>query len=452
MLGLSSSSPQLLRLLSLAFLPLFYVASFCEVALAGPPIEIRFAAAVVSYKKNFQANQPFDSWYETAGYDMLWRGRVFNNIFAGTEKRVLAGAGKTQNVYKIGGGSCSGTLSPDASLAPVPKVTEVVNGKVKMTIELPHFAANVGLRGFLMDDNQPEQSTCRTATAGVASATCFDPTPRDCYTLEGKIEPGFPTPSDALPLTRYQVHQERAYIEFLDSNPNRTIPFAYSLTDTLYDDKGAVTNIIKIVWTGIFSVSSVINQGAPTPLDPFSLLGFDPNQFTLPPNVTPPNGDPFGGSGGPPTAIRLWIKASALVGLYFVNSLQAVSALPVAVPALAANASSGALGTFDASSGVAILDAEALGAAPADGTLQMRVKAVSPAAARDFKLRVPRTTVKNVLTKGGRSSIQFSLDAGTRRLLEKGSAAKLFIAAKFTPKNGGKPVTFSAKYNIKRRQ
>ena len=43
---------------------------------ASPNVEIRFTAAVYAYKKNYQDNQPFDSYNESAAYDVIWRGKL----------------------------------------------------------------------------------------------------------------------------------------------------------------------------------------------------------------------------------------------------------------------------------------------------------------------------------------------------------------------------------------
>lgn len=428
-------------------------------ALAGPPIEIRFSAAIVLTRSNFQHNQPFDSNVESAGYDIIWRGRVFNQSFQNSSPPlVLFGKGQARNIYKIGGGTCNGNLDYAPEYAPIlPVISENSGGVVKMSIVLPHLANNTGLTAMIMDKGQPELSACRTANGGLFSSICFNPT-RDCYTLDGSISPGFPTPSDSNKLNKFMANAERAYFEFNDNSPSSSIPFSYTATEHVFDHTGKETDFIKIVWSGFLTISTSVGSGAPGPVDPFTFFGFDPGSFSGPvPDALPPQGNPHKGGADPDFDVRElnnWMKDLGKAAQTFVNTLQSWFGGAFARPALAASVNISSnnqlIGAFDVDAGLATLSGVQV--PPASGVLQMAFKLKTKKAAKGFVLKVPKKALQNQLVKSRGSALGFAVDKAARRMLEKGQAARAFFSAKFTSADGKRKIEKRFKFGLKKRK
>jgi len=440
--------------------PLFFVLSLLfyfnpDLALAGPPIEIRFSAAIVLTQSNFQHNQPFESKIESAGYDIIWRGRIFGTAFQNGGPIVLMGKGQTKNNYKIGGGSCTGTLSVAPEYASLQPAIWQNNGTVKMSITLPHLAANTGLHAMIMDKNQPEQSTCRTANGQLFSAVCYTPNPVDCYTLDGSISPGFVSPGgDATKLGKFFNHNQDAYFEFNDNSPNTSIPFSYTATQHVFDSNGFETDFIKIVWAGYLTISTSVGKSNPGPFDPFNFFEFDPNTLSGPPTdpIIPDN--PFKGSKDPGfdvSEVTGWMKDLGKSAQNFIKGLQGIfGKAKTAAASLEVNGTGGSLGTYDHDTGAAILSA--FNAPPASGILQIALKTKSKKAAKGFVLKVPKKAIKNQITAKQPVGLNFVLDKAARKVLEKGQASKVFFSVKFTPATGKKTIEKRFKFGLAKRK
>lgn len=433
---------------------LFMASFFATAASAGPKMEIRLAAAVTLTRNNFQHNQPFDSNVESAAYDIIWRGQVFGSSFQHSGPIVLAAKGHTDNRYKIGGGSCTGTLTLAPEYAVLNPVIWSRSGNlVRMSITLPHLAANTGLHAMIMDKNQPEQSVCRVANGGLFSSVCYTPAPVDCYSLDGTIVPGFPTPADAVRLTRFQAHSQDAYFEFNEDSPSTSIPFSYTATERVYAHDGVQTEFIKIVWAGYLTISTGYSNGTPPPVDPYSLLGFDPGAISGPPNDPTPPENPFQGPKDPGFDVRemnSWIKELGAAAQSLLNSVQGLFGGSAAPAQLAAVQHSTAIGTYDHDSGVVVLSS--LRAPPSSGLLQIRQKSLSRKKAKGFVLNVPKSAPKTTLTAGAQVPLPIVVDKATRRALERGQSLVVFLSVRASSTDRKKQVLKRFKFSLPSRK
>ncbi len=414
-------------------------------AIADSKVEIRFAAAVASYRQSLESNQPLDHSIETAGYDVLWRGVIKNNYFTLTESKVLSGTGTTKNVYKIGGGTCTGTLSVNSESSSVP-LGVVFNGanRGQISIQLPHIVANTTLNAFLMDKNQPEQSTCRTAGMQLASATCFNPT-RDCFTIGGNISPLVPHPSDNSEFAKFFIRKDIAWASFNPDSPNASIPFSYIANNTIISHLGETTDIYKAVWAGYLTISSSPTTGTPPGIDPFSLLNIDPNTLTGPPaDITTPT-NPFvppppPGNDFDVRELNSWLKNIKDSVKSFTKALQGlIGARSLLTPTTGI--------TFDDVTGIVTISAEAIGYAPGTGKVQMKFKALKPDKAEGYVLTIPKKAPSTDVAKGSADDLQFTIPAASLRLIKSGKSAKVFFLVRFTPPSGKK--TYEKKLSFK---
>ncbi len=419
---------------------------------AAPNVEIRFSAAVSAYKKNFQANQPFDSYNESAAYDVIWKGKLAAGGFQTESMKILYGGGFTNNVFKIGGGSCTGTLavsSADASFSPG---STVKNGIVTMSIPLPHAVLNGPIGHLLQDNNAPQLSACRTASTELGRATCFNPT-RDCYTIDGSISPDFALPGDEDPFQRFTNHRDYAYFQFNLDKPSTSIPFSYNVNNTLIDSSGTTTDTYKIVWSGYVTISTSVGSGFPPPVDPFTFFNFDPSTVSGPPADASPPGNPFSNSDPiDPTTVRNWLKPFGPIINSFSKTVQGLNSVGAAhisrgtKIALEALIEPVAGTTFDSDTGASSINTAFIGETPPSGTIQVKYKVLTPDKARDFKLTISKKSAGTSIVQGQDATIPFTVDRSSLALLKSGKAAKVFFTVQFIPT--GSKATFVKQFSF----
>lgn len=415
------------------------------------PVQIRFTAAITAFRQNNDANQPFDSFTESAAVDVVWKGDLSKNGFRGTSSKVLVAKGFTENNFKIGGGTCLGTLSLNQNLSKYFPSAGARGNSILMSIDLPHIANNNGQDAFVMDASQSVLSTCRVAGAPMAQATCFNPT-RDCTSVEGSFSPDVKLDTDTTPFNAFFNHKDRAYVQFKQNSFEQNIPLNFSVINKIFDSTGKETDFYKIVWAGFFSMTAK-GFGSVTGFDPFSYFNFSPSTLDGPPTdakvPTKPSGPPPSSFG--PGPYRVWIKelggtVSDFAG--FIQSLNSPLHRKKSIRTLATSADNN---SYDPATGVLGIDAANLGIAPEAGTLQVAMKAKLPKDAASFVLNVPKSATQNVITEGTRNAIQLTLDKETRKLLSGGRALKLFVSSKFAQPGLKKPVEHHFKYSLRKR-
>lgn len=431
----SSFANRLKKYLFLAVLLILGSILLEEKSFAGPKIEIRFSAAVKAYRKNHQDNQPLDSIADSAAYDMLWRGEVTSSGFKPSFGKILYGGGSTNTVYKIGGGTCTGTLSVNSDMSVFYPGASLDKGKVTMSIQLPHAVAASTLTAYLMDKNQPEQSACRTASAEMARATCFNPT-RDCFTVGGSINPDITIlPTDETPFSKFLHHKDTAYFQFNDQSPDVSIPFNYTINNEIFDHLGNVGDTYKIVAAGFFTVRSSPGPDSPTPVDPFTFLGGGTDG---PPDDSTPPTNPFGGGGVDIVGgvVKSWMSAFGPHVKTFSQTIQALNSVGASriSPRTVVDSVPGI--TFDTDTRNGTISTSLGGTTPASGVFQIKIKALPPEKAQGYRLTIPKKAPGTTIVKDTETQIAFSMDPGSLKLIQSGKAAKVFYALRLTPSSG----------------
>ncbi|MCB0338005.1 MAG: hypothetical protein KDD53_00305 [Bdellovibrionales bacterium] len=415
---------------------------------ASPPIEIRLTVAAFNFESDGVSNTDFVSRNESAAFDVVWQGQVFNTVFQTNGPKVLFAQGSTNYKTASGNGNCTGTLS----LAPanqhfIPKISDN-NGTVKMNITLPHSTNYAPPQAFLMDASQPEFSQCRTAHFSIGSCIGI---PGNC--ISGDVMPKFDGPGGPTPLGYLGDYLTKVYFEFSDNSPNFSTGFTYKMENDL-----PISSFKrKVVWVGFLSISTNISSGTPSPVNPFDVFSIEPPDVGNPPkDPTPPTGDPH----KKPTeevdvtVLNSWMKTVQNKIKKFIKQIQGKGGTTAAAPVLPAIVNingAGVVGSYNDGNGIASLPGQVLNPAPNSGVLQVRVK-LKPKSTKTKKINVLKKNIQNEMSSGSSSGLTFELDKSARKSIAKGAAKKAFLALKFTPDNGADPVTIQKSFNLRKRK
>ncbi|MCB0317413.1 MAG: hypothetical protein KDD56_01565 [Bdellovibrionales bacterium] len=382
-------------------------------------IEIRFTGATFSFSEDFIDNSDFRNYNYQAGIDILWRGRYFGGKTLQLEQAIVLTAGGKAN-YKTasGNGSCTGNFSYNSSLPYFPKINEVLNGVVKMTIPLPHSARNVSSLASIMDESAAFPGQCRTAKASLMSG--------DSVQNFGEYFPDFAAPADETLLGQLDYRLRDAYVEFNENSTNFSSAYRYQY-EGFFNTEETLVQHNTIVWFAKITVSAKHSKGLPDPVDPFTLFGYTPPAPGEPP-ANPPVENPIPVS----SDIREWLQQYGKLGEEIMRDYR--------------NSESRTLKEI----GVLTLDVPAadLQPGPADGIIQTHIIIKPKKKAKGVKPKFSKKALENSVFFGERPNPQFVLNSNARKLLESSKKIKVFMTSRFTP-DEGKKVTVKKKFVIK---
>lgn len=395
------------------------------------PIQIRLTAAAFAYDADAVPNTTYLFSSMRVGFDVIWRGQIAPN-FIGVGGTVLGGTGESHARYSNGVGDCNGTFSPMPGGAPgltmfVPGIND--NSTVRLKIQLPHSAANIGTQALMMDSGAPINSLCRAPYFNFLGGGTSR---QEKVSYTPKV---FVDPSDTQVLSSALLHGKDLYVDY-PLGTSMEVPVTFSYSSQVFDDHGSLVNETKLVYFGNLSISPTVTQKNPPASDPFVFYDYNP-----PSNIQDPPADPP----VPPTTptedydvrdILPWFRniygklASAITSAQRSFANTARMEVPRILNERTIERKAKGL---DTKTGVAILSASNFKAAPFTGELTAHVILRNPNKTKGFKPKLSSSAFKNVIRGKQKNQIQFIYDKAARSYLKSGLAAKVYIILRFTP-------------------